>query len=336
MAIARSLRFLAVGASLALFGCGSDETNLPDGVVAQVGDQTITWAALDHATVGRKVIGRTTPGAPAFWPADVKGCVRTLSARQSASGVPRDVIRQRCERLRERERAAALRVLIQGEWYVREARKRKLDVRVPKDGLVATSREAGVEPADLADVARAYLLRPQLVPEVLSQSPRFSAATVARYFEAHRDRYVEEPQRFVDALVVPARGTALRVAAQMRRGRHSSTLVEQFASEGAIDPFGGGSLSVAAEGRPSLQRATRALEEGAVSMVEDPRGWFVFRVTGVMRRIEPTLARSRDRVVQDLEVRHIERTYATYNERLQSRYGDETVCVDGFDVPECG
>lgn len=330
----RSWLIFAVG--IALFpGCG-DEESLPSGVVAKFRDHAITASALDHAMVGLTAFSRSAENAPPYWPNDVEGCIDTLTERPATRELSPDEIQRRCEERRNWQKVAALRLLIQGQWYAFEARRRGIESLVSRETLVSSSKHSGVAVAAIEGVASTRSLRALLLRDTLSKPPSFSRAKIARYFKDHSKRYGLAPQRIVDALVVPTRATAGRVAAAFRhRGSASANLLRKFKDDGAIRPYRGNLQSTTSSGRAVLQRAALALGRGGVGMVKDPRGWYVFRVAVTLPRTAPTLQSARAEVELDLRSEHARKVAEAYNDKLQAKYQGDTVCADGYDVLEC-
>lgn len=70
-------------------------------------------------------------------------------------------------------------------------------------------------------------------------------------------------------------------------------------------------------------------------MVRDPRGRYVFRVGASVPAREATLESARSQVTQDLETRRSREIVEAFNAKLRSRYRQETVCSDGYELPDC-
>jgi hypothetical protein len=162
-----------------------------------------------------------------------------------------------------------------------------------------------------------------------------SRAEIARYFNAHRERYADEPQSFVDAVIVKTRQQRRLVAAEFRKGRTSRELVRRFAGQGTRRAFGGHLENTAFSHNYALYDAARPLGKGEVGIVEDPRGWYVFRVVETLPRREMTLEEATTQVIDDLQVRDMQQRYRTLDSQLRDRYQRDTICANGHDVPEC-
>ncbi len=326
---------LWLGGASALMGCGDED--LPSGVVAKVDGHAITASALAHAVVGREALSRSASKAPTYRPPDdFDACAATSIEDAKSRALSRQEAKRRCAAQRGRARAAALRLLIRGRWYALEAGRRRIQVpdalRLP---LTRAGLRTGAKPADVEDVAEAQSLRLLLLQRALSKPATFSQDEIARFFEAHEERYVWDARRYVDALVAPTRALARRLVTEFRRGPTSAELMRDFGKAGVTRPYDGNLQDSSATGRAALHRLALTLGKGDAGMVKDPRGWYVFRVGAAVPRMQATLEGARSNVEQDLQFRRGKEIVSAYHERLRSRYRDATVCADGYEIPEC-
>src|ERR1044072_3237902 len=230
----------ATAAILALIAfSGWDSSELPDNVAAQVGDPEITTAAIDRAAVGRIAIGHSAATMPAYLPTDVKRCVAVLRRRSGGDAFRPSMLKRRCERQRNRHRVAALRLLIQGQWYMLEARDLGVDIPTVRGSARVASEHAGVDPADIGGVIRAYLLRSTLGPRPRTTSVTFTDVQISRFYAAHRKRYVTPDKRFVSAVIASTRRQIQHVRSQLEKGRPADQIVRSDQSRGLTLPFKG-------------------------------------------------------------------------------------------------
>ncbi len=184
-ALALAACCLAVGL---LGGCG--EEDLPDGVAAEVGDHAITQAAVKRAAVGTVAIRHSAETMPPYLPGDVEGCVAAKRS-QAADATPTD-LRQRCEQIRDRQEAAALGLLIRGQWYRLEAEKQGVAIPAESKGARWSADHAGVKIKYLLGVSEAYLLQFKLISRLVKgrtggASERVIADYNARLGSDYRD-----------------------------------------------------------------------------------------------------------------------------------------------------
>ena len=151
----------ALGAS-SLGGCGDDDpgADLPAGVVAKVRDHAITQDALDRATVGRLALRHSAATMPPYLPADIAGCVKSVEDEPASKDASREELQQRCEQARDRQQAAALRLLIQGQWYRLDAEQRGVSVPAEQKAAAASvAAHAGVKTAYVRELVESIQLK---------------------------------------------------------------------------------------------------------------------------------------------------------------------------------
>lgn len=145
-----------------LGGCGDDDpgADLPAGVVAKVRDHAITQDALDRATVGRLALRHSAATMPSYLPADIAGCVKSIEDEPASKDASREELQQRCEQARDRQQAAALRLLIQGRWYRLNAEQRGVSIPAEQKGAAASvAAHAGVKAAYVRELVEGVQLQ---------------------------------------------------------------------------------------------------------------------------------------------------------------------------------
>ena len=318
----------------ALSGCG-DESTLPAGVVAKVGGRSIAQSTLERAVVGQRVWSRAAVKGVPYRPDGVKACIEAAERRVRATARES---RERCQHLRRNAELAALRLLIRERWYALEAKAKGLRLEpLPPSALASVAQHSGVEVRDIVDVARAKQLRAALVPEATTpaQAPRFSKEEIAAYYSAHRRHYDVVSRRYIDALVAPTLELARRIARAFEREPSSVKLLKRFGDEGATRPHDRPVLDVASSGKAALARMVWRLEEGDVAMRRVPAGWYVFRLITISPRRPHPLQLASSQVEQELQARWVRGRYAAYNRGLRSKYRQDTLCSDRYELPEC-
>lgn len=322
--------FLALAA-----GCGGEQgTDLPPGVIAKVGDDAITRAALDRVIVGQVAIKNSAGAQPPYWASDIDGCVATQGRRPATRDLSPAELKQRCERERDRARTAAVRLLIQGRWYEREARRQHVAIPVP-NGLAAVSAHSGVDQKYLAEAQRILLVRGLVGPRWGVEPPPFPRAALVRHYESDREHYRSSAQQLIEAVLAPTPAQARAMAAQLRRGRPARELARQYKNRGIKLPFTDNLLSTLAAGNARLVKMASRVRKGEVAVLKERRGWFVFKVVVDRPAEQLSFDEARSNVALDLWARRGREDVEAYNAKLRSRYQDDTVCARGYEVPEC-
>lgn len=316
----------------ALGGCGDDD--LPAGVAAEVRGRSITEKAIDHAVIGRIAIGTSSKSPPAYWPADIEGCVEA-ARRESVDGPSRTEAEAACKRAHARHRIAALRLLIHGEWYQLEARRRGLRLPSAAAGARAASMHAGVTQADMRDVARAFDASDLLLLQDPPPAATFTSAEIARYYERHRELYAPPPLRLAQALIMPTRREAQAVLTQFDRGLAWAVVVRRYGRQG-VRPSMSGLVSTSTMQDVTLRDAVDERGPGEGGIVKVARGWYVFRVLRVLSSAEQSsLEEVTGQIRYDLTTRYNRRMRNRFNARLGETYRADTVCAERYRLPDC-
>lgn len=311
-------------------GCG--ETDLPDGVVAQVADRAITAQDVRRAMVGQIAMRHSRVTMPPYLPGDVPGCVATRRKRPSAEGASVEGLRQRCEEEGDRRESAALRFLIKGEWYRLDAKQRGESIPTDRKLALWASAHAGVRIENLRGVAGIYALRLRLSERLIRRAPTPSSAQVEKYYRAHRAHYVQEGEVYGGALVVHTRARADAIASELRAGRLARRTASARGGEvrRAFDRASLVAIPVSAggQGEPVLRR-------GEVDVTRGKRGWVVYRVSQVIAPRRLALAEARPQVEADVRESLRRESVADYEKRLRAKYREGTACAAERSVPEC-
>ncbi len=322
------------GLAVATLGACGDQ-QLPDGAAAKVDDQIVTRAAVQRAVVGQIAMRHSKASMPPYLPADISGCVRVRRKAAAARNMSDAEIRRRCVQSRERREAAALQLLIKGQWYRRDAQRRGVPVPTDRRAAAVASVHAGVDVENLRGVAAVYLMRIGLAKRLSAKAPKGSDAQIAAYYEAHSTRYVNPGKRYVQAVSTRTRTQAEAVARELRRGRSPERIVEGARSPGVTLPFRGTSV-VPVTGSARQQREALRVARGDVEIDRDGRGWTVYRIRGIIPQAQLSLSQARLLIEGDVQRRYVQEGVAEYESTLRSRYQDATTCAADYQIPECG
>ncbi len=266
------LAALGAAALLLLSGCGgSDGTaDLPDGVVAQVGDAPITQKQLDETIAQSQ--------------AQAKQQGQTLPA-EGESGF--DQVRQQ-----------ALQQLIQQEVVNAEARKcgtpcnvSAKDITAELDRIRETNfkgsqkafdsflKKSSISKTSARDIVRNQLQQQKLLNHV-TRGIRFTAADAKAYYAANPSQFTVAAGRTARHILVPTKAEADRIRAEVTL-QNFGELAKKYSTD-TVSAQQGGSLGQIQKGQlvPEFEKVAFSLKNGEISdPVKTQFGWHIITVT---------------------------------------------------------
>jgi foldase protein PrsA len=262
---------LVVASALAVSACGSDGADLPDGVVAQVGDQQITQQQLD----------------------------RLLEQSQAALQEGQTFPEEGTEDFKTLQRQA-VQQLVSLEVIEAEARKcgtpcRVSDADVTKQlDLITDQRFEGDEKklqeflteqkitlAEARQQVRAGLQQEKL-QQRQTRGVRFSAADARAYYAQNRTQFRQAASREISHILVKTEAEAQRIAAEATPDNFAD-LAKRYSTDTGTKAKGG-ALGVSQKGSfvPEFEKVAFSLPAGQVSEpVKTQFGWHVILVTEI-------------------------------------------------------
>ena len=259
---------LAIGTGLA--GCGDGGADLPQGVVAQVGDASIAATELDKALEQRKA-----------------------QAAQQGATVPEPGT-EGYDQLRQQ----ALDALVQQHIVDFEARKCGEPCKVTSDDVAARLaqvkernfggseeefttflRESKLSLADARTVLRSGLQQEKLFDHV-TRGVRFTAEDARKYYDEHRAEFRRAAGRTVSHILVETRAEAEQLRAQATPENFNELAREHSTDPSAATNSGDlGELTRGSGFVPEFENAAFELGDGEISQpVETQFGWHLILV----------------------------------------------------------
>lgn len=260
-------------ATLGLAGCGSDDGgNLPDGVVARVGDAPITQAQLDRimqqSRAAAESQGQTFPseGSAEFTDAERQALqqlvnlqVITYEAREC--GPP-------C-RVTDAQVTKQLDDITQSQFQGKKSELNKF------------LKQRKITLAEARQQVRAGLQQEKIQAHV-TRGVRFTAADARKYYQDNRAQFRVQPTRTASHILVKTKAEADRLYAEATPQNFA-----ELAKQNSIDTgtkAQGGSLGQIQKGQlvPEFEKVAFALPEGKVSKpVKTQFGWHLILVNDI-------------------------------------------------------
>ena len=257
----RSGVIAALAGAVLAGGCGQARTpgaaEVPDGVIARVGERTLSGDEFESfmAEVRASYEAHNRPFPQVGSPEHAN-----LTAR---------AIEDLVTRLQDEDTAARLGVTITDEQVEATIARYRRANDVERD-----LREANVTLERLRADVRSALLRHAIFRAIVA-SARPKEEELREYYDAHRDDYTQWPPRTVDYLFVKDEALARELYERIRAGEDFLALAETHGAPGVRT----GRITME-DGGPGLlpfELAAFTLEAGAVSMTRSGVGWSIVR-----------------------------------------------------------
>lgn len=297
--------------AVALLMVGCDASGPPTNVASVAGEQ-IPKSAFDHWLESHRVSSKE--GSP------VDARIRTMTFLINAAWV-REEARHRGLSLSNAEvenSLAAQRKEFGGD-----------------KGLDELREHLGLSPADFRGRARLDLLGRKL-QQAMVGSPPVIADQVASYYWQHRNRFVRPASRELRAIVAKRKEQAVKAKSALWQGQSWDSVLSRYALPQART--NGGRLVIDTTNVfDDLRQAVFAASRGeVVGPVPIRGGWWVFEVMQSRPSRQESLSDSRATIRGFLETSHENREFRQFVSLLRRRYRDRTICLSGYEAPECG
>lgn len=286
--LAVALLAVAAGSGLGLAACGDDSADLPDGVVAQVGDSQITQKQLDRImTQYRAAAKRQGQAFPKEGTDDYRSAqqqalqqlvnVVIVESEARECGTP-------CE-VTEKDVTAELQKRIDSDFNGKRA---ELDKALKENNLTL---------AELRKNLRVDLQLAKLQQNV-TRKVRFTAADAREYYNGNRSQFRVQPSREASHILVKTKAEADRIRAQATPANFADLAKQYSTDQGTKDR--GGALGQIQKGQlvPEFERVAFSLPVGRVSQpVKTQFGYHLILVTDTTAGSTIPFARARQGIV---------------------------------------
>jgi foldase protein PrsA len=262
---------LVVASALAVSACGSDSANLPDGVVAQVGDQQITQAQLDRLLEQSKAALQQGQTFPEEGTEDFK----TLQRQAVQQLVSLEVISAEARKCGAPCRVSDAAVQKQLDLITQQrfgGDEKKLDEFLKQQQITM---------AEARQQVRAGLQQEKLQQRE-TRGVRFTAADARTYYDQNRAQFRQAASREISHILVKSKAEADRIAAEATP-ENFAELAKRYSTDTGSKAKGG-ALGVSQKGSfvPEFEKVAFSLPAGTISKpVKTQFGWHIIHVTGV-------------------------------------------------------
>jgi len=312
-----ALLALALGVAACGDGGGSG-ANLPDGIVAQVGDFQIGEEELDRAVEQQIALSRANGAS-----VPEKGSAEfTALRRQALDGI----VIQRLVEVEARKCGTPCRVTA-SEVDAELKRIRDQQFQGSQRRLQEYLDQAKLTLDDARRIVRLNLQEPKLFAKV-TRGIRFTEADARRYYDENRSQFRVPAGRTARHILVKTKAEAEAI-----RARVTDANFAQIARRESLDPGSakqGGDLGQIQRGQlvPEFEQVAFALRDGEISQpVQTQFGWHIIQVHVTPARTTP-FAEAKNQIIQSQLQQRRNEAFSAWRDRIleswrkRARYAD--------------
>jgi foldase protein PrsA len=351
----------AIATAVSLGACGS---GLPGNAVVQIGQATISTAALTHwltvANDSSQTSGDTKapplPVAPDF-AACIKGAEKA-AGNTAASRSPGQVSidRSTCQTNYSTLVTEVLDFLIPQMWVEGEAADRGIHVTQKEiDAALKTALKGATPPLTTTKALDAYLaasgetvddlkwrtrvnlLGNKIALSVEHKAEKVDPAAIGAYYRKHLSQYTTPSTRDIHLVLVTSAATAQTVRGLLAGGESYATVAAKYSVDATSKARGGEMLGVSgAELTPQLSAQVFAAKAGVLTgPVKTAFGYYVFTVDAIHPSKVLSLKLESASIKTLLSNQQVQAAETKLQNGLMKTWKPRTVCREGYTVPDC-
>jgi parvulin-like peptidyl-prolyl isomerase len=307
----------AVGVGVAACG-GDDSADLPAGVVARVGDASISEEQLDRAVsfaaAQARAQGQSVPAEGAEGYDQFRSQALQTLVQQKVVAFEARECGNPCK-VTEKEIDDDLARIIETEF---QGKQKEFD-----DFL----KDRGITEADARDIVKNGLQQQKLFDHV-TRGVRFTDADAKAYYEEHPDEFKVEAGRAARHILVETKAEADRLSAEVTPENFARLAEQNSTDTGSARQ--GGSLGQIQKGQlvPEFEKAAFALKDGEISKpVKTQFGWHIIMVDITPARTT-SFADAKDQIISSQLDQKRQTEFMTWSEEVVEDWNGRTVYAD--------
>jgi foldase protein PrsA len=352
----------AIATAVSLGACGS---GLPGNAVVQIGDATISTAALNHWLTVANDSSQTQTGAkapPLPLPPNFTACVKAqqasagnTAASQSASQVA--AFKATCQQNYDTLVSEVLNFLIPELWIQGEAHDRGFHVtqqeiakgyeqeRKNSTPSLATAKElnnflaaSGQTVTDLKWRTMVNLLANKISLAVQHKAGKVTDAEIADYYNKNKAQYETPETRDIHLVLTDSAATAQKVHNLLASGQSYASVASKYSTDPTSKANGGAMAGVSTnELTPQLSDKVFSANTGVLSgPVKTPFGYYVFTVDKITPGKTESLGQASASIKQLLSAQKISAAETALSNNLDKKWRPRTNCRNGpYQVADC-
>jgi foldase protein PrsA len=312
---------LVVGA-LTVVACGggsNDTADLPQGVVAQVGDSQITQTelqrSLEQQQAAARAQGQTFPKAG------------TSQYDQVRSQVLQEIVLERIVDFEAAKCGKPCKVTDKAVQQQLDQIKKSSQFGGSEQKFQKFLTERKLTMQDARRILRDQLEQPKLIAYV-TRGVRFTEADAKKYYDANPAQFKVAAQRDARHILVKDKALAERISAQVNDGNFAA-----LAKKYSIDPGSksqGGELGPIQKGQvvPEFEKVVFSLKDGQISKpFETQFGWHIVEVQVTPARTQ-TFAQAKSQIISSQLQAKRNAEFTSWRDKILADYKKRTTYAD--------
>jgi parvulin-like peptidyl-prolyl isomerase len=332
-------------------GCGEDNSGLPGGAVAKVGDTVIPKAELERRIRESRANAATSAiNAVTYDPPGYMACIAGKRKSSGGAKARKAELKQACEDEYEDLEEGALQELIRTQWirhaadehgiHVREAAARhaaeeEKDRRFSNEASYRDYlRAAGIREREFVARARFDLLALKVTQKLEQATPAPSDRDIEAYYRSHKAEFRVNRVRAIRVLISKARARAQRGKEALESGESWKSVVRKYSTAPFITRLGGAFIYYE-KGQGPIDRHVFGARKGEIVgpvKVYDRDGWEVFQAGDIKPAQHRPLDEVRAQIINALRANAVEQADAAFIKRYRAK----TICAPGYRSADCG
>jgi len=318
------LAVLGASAALVVAGCGDDGSNLPDGVVARVGDANITEVELaktiEQSRAEAEAQGASLPEEGAEGYEDVR--------RQAVQSL----VQQKVVEFEARDCGQPCKVTPK-EITEELDRIKETNFNGSQKEFDTFLKDRSISKADAREIVRNQLEQQALFNRY-TRGVRFTAADAKKYYEENPTQFTVPAGRTARHILVATEAEAKAIRAEVTRDNFAELAKENSTDTGSAQQ--GGDLGQIQKGQlvPEFEKVAFSLKDGEISQpVKTQFGWHVITVDITPKRTT-SFADARSQIVSSQLAQKRQTTFQQWSDKVLGEWEDRTVYADGSLKPQ--
>ena len=346
----------AIATAVSLGACGS---GLPGDAVVQVGNATITRAALVHwlgVANDASQVKSNTKAPPLPLPPNYTACVAAQQAATTThSAGQTSTFQATCASSYQTLLGVILPYLITTYWLQAEAYDRGVHVSQTEiSKAFATERKGANPPLATAAQLRSFLAASgqtvndlrwrtmvqletnKIQLKVQKAHEKVTDAQIAAYYAKNKAQYATPETRDLHLVLVSSAATAQKVHSLLAGGSSYATVAPKYSVD-ATKTHGGQMVGVySGELTAALNTAVFAAKVGALSApVKTAFGYYVFTIDKITPGSVESLAKARAAIRTSLSSQQVTAAESALQAQVTKKWQPRTTCRSGYVVRDC-
>ena len=347
----------AIATAVTVGACGS---GMPGTAVVQIGNATITKAALIHwlgVANDASQVQSNTAATPLPLPPDYTACV---AAQQAASTVrsagQTSTFKATCASNYQTLLTEVLNYLITTYWLQGEAYDRHIHVTQPAITKAFSQERKGANPplatdaqlrsflaasgqtvTDLKWRTMVQLQTNKIQLQVQKANEKVTTAKIAAYYNKNKAQFGTPETRNLHLVLVASAATAQKVHALLAGGASYATVAAKYSVDPTSKAAGGAMSGVYSSAlTPVLSAKVFAAPVGALSgPVKTAFGYYVFTVDKIVPATAQSLAKASAAIRAQLSSAQVTAAESALQTQVQKKWQPRTTCRSGYVVSDC-